>query len=624
MYDNEEEIKRKRRTLIYISVGLVAVIIIVILMLMAKGSSKKTTPKTKLECELEVIKGTLGADGIYNTEVEIGFKKITPEKDITKKTVGERDLPRNTSTYVVSAEGIFKVNGYVQNVNGDIATCAIEVKVKPTKPVCELEVVEGKLGGENWYVTDVSIGFKVASSNNANTKINKYYIKEKTENNSDNKLIPNVDKFILKEDIEATLIGYIQDTNGSEGTCELTIKRDATVPTCKLKVESGTKNSNGEYVDNPVVVLETSEDLKSGVLKSGVGIEKNYEQTSYKVEKEGTTKVFGYVSDKAGNEGSCSLDVKKEVKNPQPVLRPTCSLVVTGTKNSDGSYASNATITLNTHSPSGATITAKGIGLDDSYNGNSAFAINTAGTYTVKGVVKDANNNTGACSVVVKVSNGTKLSSVVKVGDRVAYNAGLWNESKAIPTSHGQSGGYTAGLSKNNSVKCFHQDTDRPKNGWVVLAVSGETVYLVHAGTPECYFHGYGSLANNSINIVEQRSSVYINPAYATSSTILRCNDNLMTCSQETAHEIHKTGTHYYLLSAKSEKILYGVTATGRITGNSGRAQGIRPIITLKTNVMTTGTKDESGAWILTTSSKAGELDLSIYDYIRAIFDLIS
>lgn len=627
MYDNEEEIKRKRRTLIYVSVGLVVVILIVLLMLLSKGSGKKPIAKEKLTCELEVIKGTLGADGVYSTEIEVGFKEIKPDKDITKKTVGERDLPRNTSTYIVNTEGSFKVNGYVQNVTGDVATCTIEVKVRPTKPTCELEVKAGTMGTDDWYTSDVEVGFKLANSNNPNTKISSYYIKEYVEGEDENQLIQNTDKYILKDNKEVQLVGYVKDTNGAEGVCGLKVKKDSALPTCKLSVESGRKNDKGEYIDNPVIVIELADDLQSGLLKKGIGIDKNYEAEKYTVTKEGTTKVSGYVQDKAGNEGVCSLDVKKEVNTvapPPKTSNPTCTLSVSGTK-SGNSYLNSATVKIAVATTNGATVTDKGVGLDKSYNNQSSYVVNRDGNTTVWGVVKDSYGNSSSCSVQVSVTSGALLSSKVQVGDKVAYDAGLWSSTVEVPRTNGKFGGYTAGQSKNNSVSCFYQDSNTRKNGWVVLAVKSGIVYLVHAGTPECYFHGYGSSATNSINLMAARTRGYVNTVYADSATILICGDNQMNCQDgATAPEIHKTGSHYYLASVKSEKILWGVSATGRVTGNSDRAQGIRPIVSLKTAIKTTG-KNSEGAWVLVNpSTRTGtpEVKKSIFDSVRTMFDL--
>lgn len=629
MYDNEDEIKRKRRTLIYISVGLVVVIIIVLLMLLA-GGSKKTppTPKEKLSCELEVIRGTLGPDNIYNTEVEVGFKEIKPDKDITKKTVGEKDIPRNTSTYIINTEGTFKINGYVTNVTGETATCEISVSVKPTKPVCELEVKAGTLGTDGWYTSEIEVGFKIANPNNPNTKITKYYIKEYSELENEQNLLSNNDKYTVKEDSTVKVVGYVQDNNGAEGVCSIDLKKDATAPTCKLKVESGRKNDKGEYTDNPVIILESSADTSSGVLKSGVGIEKNYENEKYTVTKEGTTKVNGYVVDKAGNEGACSIEIKKEVKQvtppPQKQSNPTCRLTVAGTKLADGSYNEKATVTLTVATTNGATITGKGIGLDNSYNNKTSYVVNS-GTVTVRGVVKDSYGHSNSCSVQVKVTAARLLASAVQVGQKVLYNAGTWNSSANIPTTDGQFGGYNVGQSKNNGVKCFYQD-GVSKNGWVVLAVAGGRVYLVHAGTPECYYHGYGKSSANAINKIATRANAYINTAYADSATILRCNDQGVSCSANTtlAADYHKTGTHYFLASSYSDKVLWGVSASGRISGFSDRAQGIRPIVALKADLKTSG-QNANQEWVITPPARSGvpAIDSTSDEIIRIIYDLL-
>lgn len=83
------------------------------------------------------------------------------------------------------------------------------------------------------------------------------------------------------------------------------------------------------------------------------------------------------------------------------------------------------------------------------------------------------------------------LANVVKVGDFVNYDAGVWDKTVVMPTSGFSFGGYTAGTSRNNSVSCAGETS--LYNGWRVIEVKDDTVKLIHAGSSECYYHPHGT-----------------------------------------------------------------------------------------------------------------------------------
>ncbi len=616
MYDTEDEIKKKRRILLII-IGVVALLIILLLIVIfTRGSGKKkpTYDNEEITCVLEVKSGTVGANGIYSTETEIGFKSITgisKDYEITKSTIGTTDNARNTDTYKITKSGTYKLHGYVQDAAGNKGTCDLDVVVNLTEPTCELEVKNGTLGENGWYKTDVEVGFASMNSNSSITSIAKYYIEKQVVDMDTSKVIradeptESTDTIKVVENQETTLIGYVIDSNGSEGKCTLVVKKDATLPTCKLKVTSGTLNSAGEYTDKPVIELSETNDDVSTVKEKGVGTSKNYTQNSFTVTEDGITKVMGYVKDEAGNEGSCSLEVKRP--EPKPVeSNPTCTLSVTGTPAGQNIFTGNVTVKMNKATNNGATVTAFGVSEDKSTNGKDSFSTSTAGKHTVYGVVKDSYNHTGYCQATFTIQSGTSLASKVAVGDLVAYDAGTWNETrnKEIGTE-GYSWGFVSGTSKNIGVSCRNQDKDT-KNGWVVIAVSNGKVTIAHAGTPECIFHGTKGSASNLVSIINGRANQYLNSKYAESASIMNCNTPGVSCeNSKVLTGIYAPGTHYYLATAKitsstsDSTTVWGITSTGRVTGMSGYSQGIRPVIVLKSTVLTTG-KDSNGAWTLT------------------------
>ena len=603
MYDNEEEIQRKRKKLFLIIGVIVFLILLLIIILIVRAGSKKkpSIENDELGCELIVTKGTHNAQNVYTSEVVVEFdeskiKLISPEYTLTKKKIGVTDNARNTETYRITKSGNYKLHGYIQDSAGNRGMCDLDLIVNISAPSCELEVQDGTLGENDWYITDVEIGFKSMTTNSDTSSIVKYYIEKDNSDIENGEVIraeqpqESVATYTFKEDMSATFTGYVIDSNGTEGKCNIAIKKDSTVPTCSLKVTSGKLNNQGQYTDNPIVEINEAVDSVSDIAAKGIGVVENYTETSYKVMEDGTTVVNGYVKDNAGNKGTCSLEINRPAKIP-----PTCTLTPDG-----NTYSDSVTVTVNASATSPATVKNFGISESATLNGQKTLTIKGAGQHTVYGMVEDSNGLTGTCSATYTIksnSNEGVLASKVKVGDKVRYDAGNWDKTVAIPAKDGGFGGYTSGQSKNNSVKCWDkQEPGTPNNGWVVLSVSNGKVILVHAGTPECYYHGSNS--NNSISKINSRASAYINSKYAESARILSCGDPGINCTQEVALSTpHITNTHYYLPSAKSSSVLWGVSYNGIVRGYSQRALGIRPIVVLKSDVMTSG--QQNGEWIL-------------------------
>ncbi len=622
MYDNEDEVKRKRRNL-FIIIGVIILILlfIVILFFSSKGSKKKVVTK-KMECELEVKDVEPNDDGVYERDIEIVFASITPASEdikITSKKIGIREEAKNKETYKITKKGNYRVYGFVQDANGNKATCEISVEVEPSVPTCELEVIEGTLGNNDWYVTDVTVGFKSKLTNNDKTTIQKYFIQKELKEMETDRVIraenPTEDNqtYTVKDNLKTELVGYVIDSQGNEGECRLIVKKDNDKPKCALKVVSGNKNGAGIYTTDVVVAVDSFEDATSKVEGIGIGTKKNYEEDSYVVTGPGVTRVTGYVKDEAGNEGTCSINIERPAatgggntgggsssggggSTPPPTPPPTtsypyCELQIIG-ESSGGTYTGTVTVKFKSKgSTNGASVNSFGIGTSANFNGQESFTISSSGSHKVIGQVKDTNGKTATCSVNVTVqAQDNSLAKKVSVGDKIAYDAGKWTEGNGtVNETNGVFSGYTANNSKSIGVKCRGSADTSTRNGWIVLSKTATTVTIIHAGTPECYYHGRTS-ASTAVNNLNNRAQTYMNGFAQSARAMTKADYDVNPAS-------HHVGTHYYLATVKSSETLHMI-AVDRETGGSARAAGFRPVIVLKSNVKTT-TKNGNGEWVL-------------------------
>ena len=195
------------------------------------------------------------------------------------------------------------------------------------------------------------------------------------------------------------------------------------------------------------------------------------------------------------------------------------------------------------------------------------------------------------------------LSKVVTVGDFVNYDAGNWDTSAEIPKTQGTFGGYTAGTSKSKGVLCFDFRLT-PKDGWVVLSNSNGVVKITTRGIPECYYHGVGVDGNISISLINNEAKKFMNSECASSVSIMNYEEaNTIYNNHETSDGYQRiiyenllfAGDYYYLSTKgnengkKLETVRFDFGSKYVISERSGYAHGIRPVVTLKNNIYTTG-----------------------------------
>ena len=296
-----------------------------------------------------------------------------------------------------------------------------------------------KTNYNGWYnkTTDkVELKFEIADETSGIASAKHYYNKkeltEKEANSStykwDGKKYPEADN-----PTDLTLTSGVKKWNGSgkfaaqgvrkselyacdvAGNCsyssEVTVKYDKTNPTCSVNL-SGTQGKNNWFKSDVSISLTRSDNL-SGIEK--YGLDKNSSVTynsvasgSKSTETNGEN-WYGYVKDKAGNEGSCNATIKIDKTNP------TCSISVSkatiGNKVGDTQWYIGSTapvLTLNTTNATSYDLTTSSTA---SYNNkkNITQSDEIAGT-VFYGYVKDDAGNTNKCSINIGYEKSVTLT----------------------------------------------------------------------------------------------------------------------------------------------------------------------------------------------------------------------
>lgn len=224
-----------------------------------------------------------------------------------------------------------------------------------------------------------------------------------------------------------------KDNVGNSRECSATVavNVDRTAPTCSITVDpSSKKGDNNWYIGDVKLNLTTSDNL-SGVSEVGISTST---YTTFNGQKSATLNwdtnssgvtYYGYVKDKAGNVGNCSINVRRLTSHP------TCSISITsGTKGTNNWYVSDINASIS--SPS-AYVKSKTInGQANSYTVNW----NTAGQ-TLNGTVTNEAGLTGNCSggTVKREVGGLDYKTTASSGS--TYGCGFLSLGKCTWTTFG-------------------------------------------------------------------------------------------------------------------------------------------------------------------------------------------
>lgn len=415
-----------------------------------------------------------------------------------------------------------------------------------TGPSCTLMISSGKLGENGWYLGDVTVKFK-SKSTVSGSKITKYGIG--LSNNYNGK-----DSYKVTTDGVTKVYGYVQDSKGKTAVCSIDVKKDTVAPNCDLTVLSGSTSANGSYITDVVVGFKSKVDATSGVKAFGLTTSSKAEynsKTNYTINKNGTTKVYGYVKDAAGHTKTCNITVDRNATSKVSV--PSCELQVTsGNVGTNGWYTSNVVVGFkNKKTTNGASISAFGIGTSQTYSNNATYTLTADGTTVLKGYVKDSNGNTATCSITVK-KDATKPNCALNIVSGTKNNSGNYTSnvvvgfaSKTDATSGLNSYGIAAG---NNPI---YNGTDKltiTNNGTHTIkgyvkdnAGNTNTCNVTFTKITQTYEYEYSKLVYTPWSEWQTKEYSISNPPK------FECKENSLTCTENLGGKyVEKLGKALY------------------------------------------------------------------------------
>ena len=192
----------------------------------------------------------------------------------------------------------------------------------------------------------------------------------------------------------------IYNIAGLETKCPVTVKVDKTKPTCELEIIGDDNVESTGWTSGRTVVIKLKSysdgEHQSGVATYGMGTSSknpNYNaKTSYEIlNVSGTTTVFGYVKDKAGNEGMCYTTVTTGLEKPVFDVRygyqiypekerfSTSNVSITDTNKLKTSASGDPTITFN-HMAKYTNVTAVIIDLITEVSDPTSWKLSVGGT----------------------------------------------------------------------------------------------------------------------------------------------------------------------------------------------------------------------------------------------------
>ncbi len=402
-------------------------------------------------CEL-MATGDMGKNNWYVSNIEIAFKStVDNESGIKSATIDKPLITENTNDIVVT--------GTVVDQAGNSSTCNITVKKDSDRPNCELEKL-GTLGKNDYYTSDVDIKFKSATDNLsgvASQSLNRNKITENTN---------GVD-----------ITGTIEDNAGNQNTCTINVKKDSDKPSCELE-KLGTLGKNDYYTSNVDIRFKSATDGTSGVASQNLNRNRVTENTN-------GVDITGTIEDRAGNQNTCTINVKKDSENP------SCELEKVGKLGKNDYYTSDVEIRFKT-----ATDNMSGVA--SQILSQARVTENTNGK-NITGTIEDNAGNKSTCTIYVKKDSdrpNCELEKVGTLGKNDYYTSNV--DIRFKTTNDGTSGIASQNLNRNsvtentNGVTITGTIEDNAGNqNTCTTTVKKDT------DNPSCELEKVGKLGNN-------------------------------------------------------------------------------------------------------------------------------
>lgn len=196
------------------------------------------------------------------------------------------------------------------------------------------------------------------------------------------------------------------ETNPNKKVPSTVIQTVISGPSCELQISGGNRGDNGWYLGDVTVSFKHKITTTSGAKITHFGLTPIATATynsvsSHKVNKDGITKIYGYVKDSNGKTAICSIEVKRDT------VAPTCTVgVLSGIKDASGNYVSDVTagLTSSTDATSGVDRYGMGLSANPAYNSQKQLVLKNNGSFTVYGYVKDKAGHVQKCSIPIKIA----------------------------------------------------------------------------------------------------------------------------------------------------------------------------------------------------------------------------
>ena len=303
-------------------------------------------------------------------------------------------------------------------------------------------------------------------------------------------------------------------------------------PSCVLMVSSGKAGENGWYVDDVTVKFKNKSSTGGAKITNyGIGLSSNYNgDDTYKVTKDGITKVYGYVKDSNGKTAVCSIEVKKDT------VAPACDLTVySGSTSANGSYISDVVVGFKSKTDAASGVKAYGIGTSSTpnYNSKDRYTITKNGTTKVYGYVKDTAGHTKTCDITIDrnaSSSGSVPSCSLEVqsgtmGTNNWYTSNVVVRFKSKSSTNGASitsfGIGTSQTYGNNSTYTISSDGNHVIKGYVKDSNGNTATCSItvkrDATKPNCELTVLSGTQNSSGNYTSNVIVGYKNKSDATS-----------------------------------------------------------------------------------------------------------
>ena len=320
------------------------------------------------------ISGTKGVGDWYLSDVTL---KVNDGSDATS---GHNSTTSSHTSVTGNTSGT-KVTVTTKDNAGNIATREYTIKIDKNKPAAGTLVIDGTLGENEWYTSDVKLSVNDPTGVTSTLNV--------TE---------------ITGDTAGTEVVMTSKNNatGAVNVTKYTVKIDKTKPTVGELVISGTKGDNGWYKSNVTFSVKNGSDSMSGHASTTSSISSITSDTK-------GTKVVVTTKDMAGNTSTKEYTVKMDKTAPIPG-----TLTISGTKGLGEWYLSDVTLTVNNGSDSTS-------GHASTTSTHTRVVGNTSGT-EVTVTTKDNAGNTATRKYTIRIDKNEPTAGTLIIDGTLGEN----------------------------------------------------------------------------------------------------------------------------------------------------------------------------------------------------------